>query len=338
MGTRQARNDNLQRKGAGPAGAPGGAAARVRGNAAARAPGDAPLQGASRPLQGWRKPPPRPRRKMRRVAATTTWPQAIKAALLPVPSARPASTMAGQAKGEAGSAVKGRGRVVGAHGRVPLLASVLVIAAITFGGIQLFTNERFFVYSAEISGNERISRETIYATSGIDQTNIFWIRPGEVIKRLTALPDIAAAQVRVRLPDQVAITVQERVPVVAWQTAISTTWIAADGVPLTAVGAPPALTLVDAGAAAGDSSGGLRPQVLADLLALHTARPDLTNLYYGRQEGLYFRAPEGWTVYLGEGRIADKLVALQTAQREISRLGTSPEAVDLRFEGKVYLR
>jgi cell division septal protein FtsQ len=215
---------------------------------------------------------------------------------------------------------------------------VLVIAAITFGGIQLFTNERFFVYTAQISGNERISGETIYATSGIDQTNVLWIRPAEIVKRLTALPDIAAAHVRVRLPNQVAIEVQERVPVVAWQTALSTTWIAADGVSLTAVGAPPALTLVDADAVAGDGNGVLRRQVLADLLALHTARPDLTNLYYGRQEGLYFRAPEGWTIYLGGGQMADKLAALQTAQREIGARGAPPDVVDLRFEGKVYLR
>ena len=46
----------------------------------------------------------------------------------------------------------------------------------------------------------------------------------------------------------------------------------------------------------------MRPQLLVALSVLHDRRPDLKDLYYGSQEGIYFRAPQGWTVYLGERR------------------------------------
>jgi hypothetical protein len=157
----------------------------------------------------------------------------------------------------------------------------------------------------------------------------------------------------------VVIEVRERTPLLVWKVGGQDLWISEDGELMPAVGAAPALTLTDADAAAAAPNGSgsttnagksdaaavlastprLRSQVLAGILALQASRPELKDLYYGRQEGLYFMAPEGWAVYLGdEGDIARKLATLQAVREKVASTGTRLKVVDLRLEGQAFYR
>jgi cell division septal protein FtsQ len=238
------------------------------------------------------------------------------------------------------------------------LAIVPILALIVYGVAQLFTDYQFYVYTADIQGNQRVPSQAIYDASGVDQKSIFWVNGGQVEKRVAALPGIASASVRVRLPNRVTISVQERAPLVAWQVGGSDVWIATDGAPMPIAGTPPVLTLIDADSVAADlqptdasaatapisatltaASPRLRTNVFTALVALHARYPDVTNVYYGRQEGLYFRAPEGWTVFLGDtGDIAGRLALLESARPRIAAQSVPPEVVDLRVDNNAYLR
>jgi hypothetical protein len=56
-------------------------------------------------------------------------------------------------------------------------------------------------------------------------------------------------------------------------------------------------------------------------------------------EGLYFRAPEGYTVYLGEeGSMAQKLALLEETQRQLAGRNARVRVVDLRFDGYALIR
>jgi hypothetical protein len=205
--------------------------------------------------------------------------------------------------------------------------------------LALLTAPVFQASAAQVRGNQRVPAEVIRAAAGVEQRNVFAIQPQRAASRIEALPGVAAAEVHVRLPDQVLVDVREHTPFVAWQAVTTTIWLAEDATALPAVGDPPALSLVDEAGAAGDPGGRLRPQVLADLKALRAARPDLTRLYYGAAEGLYFRSPENWTVYLGsQGDIAAKLALLQAVRREVAPKLGNLEIVDLRFEGRALVR
>lgn len=241
--------------------------------------------------------------------------------------------------------------------RWALVPLAMVIACAAF---EISTNDHFFVYAAQIEGNSRVSAQDIYAASGVDGKSIFWISPAEVVRRVSQMSGISQVAVHVRLPNQVTIQVQELVPLVVWKTARGTFWITDEGQAMAPAGDPPLLTLTDRDGAAGvqpaDGQTGsdgaasqsasavpspprLRSGVLAQVLALRALRSDITNLYYGAEEGLYFRAPEGWTVYLGnEGDVASKLTLLQAVQKQAAGDKTPPRVVDLRLEGQAVYR
>jgi hypothetical protein len=93
------------------------------------------------------------------------------------------------------------------------------------------------------------------------------------------------------------------------------------------------------GAAAQPTDGRLRRQVLADLQALQAAGLAAAELYYGVQEGLYFRADDGWTVYLGNGGdMAAKLTALQEIRRSSLAAAGRRRIIDLRISGRAQIR
>ena len=214
-----------------------------------------------------------------------------------------------------------------------------VIVILGFAGIQLFTNYQFYVYDAEITGNQRVTSEAIYTASEVDTKSIFWIRPAEVAEKVKTLPGIASASVHVRLPHQVSIEVEERAPLLAWQTTSQTVWVASDGITVPISGPAPTLALVDPDGEAMGQPGLLKAETLAQIRALRTELPELTKVYYGAREGLSFQTPEGWTVYLGhEGAVPAKLALLQALTPEIDAGTASPSVIDLSVEGNAYLR
>jgi cell division septal protein FtsQ len=225
-------------------------------------------------------------------------------------------------------------RIGGRQVRTLALMAVLMAAL-----VWVTNNEMFYVYSAEIRGNTRIPSENLYLASGIDTVSIFWIQPAAIEKRLAALPGIASAKVHVRLPNQVIIDVQESAPYLIWNKGAGNVWVGQNGSVMPPADTTPALRLIDPDGAAAGPNGALRPQVVAQVIALRALRPEVTNLYYGRNEGLYFLAPEGWSVYLGEdGNMTEKLAALATLQSQLKGAATAPKSIDLRTNGKVFLK
>jgi hypothetical protein len=71
--------------------------------------------------------------------------------------------------------------------------------------------------------------------------------------------------------------------------------------------------------------------ILPQLVDFQRILPEQTELSYGKFEGLYFRTPEGWTVWLGNDAIAAKLALLEAARREITARGERPSVIDLRY-------
>jgi len=219
--------------------------------------------------------------------------------------------------------------------------ALLVLAAAAVGISQLLTLPQFTVTGAtvQVRGNQRASVDEVYAASRLEGTNVFQVQAGSVAARVADLPGVEAVRVHVRLPANVTIDVAELAPLAILQTITETLWIGSDGTGIQQVGEPPMLTLVEVNGTVRDARGIVLPEVIRGLEALHANRPDLTDLHYGTLEGLYFRASEGYTVYLGEGGAMDrKLALLEATQQQIAEQGMRPQVVDVRFDGYAMLR
>ncbi len=190
-----------------------------------------------------------------------------------------------------------------------------------------------------IRGAQRVPQDVIYAASGVDGVNVFRVDPRRTAERVRQVTGIADATVHVQLPGRVIISVREHVPFVAWRSITTTIWLAETGSVVPVGGDLPPLSLIDTSGAAADADGRLRPIVLENLKALRAAGLEVTELYYGAREGLYFRSADGWTVYLGsEGQMSAKLAALQEIKTS-SPVGKAPmRIVDLRFDGRAQLK
>jgi cell division septal protein FtsQ len=221
------------------------------------------------------------------------------------------------------------------------IAFMGVLTVMVAGLIVALTNENLAVTRdlTTIRGLQRVAEDDVRRASQLEGTDIFRVQPGQVAKNVMLLPGVAEASVHVWLPAQIVIDVQEYEPLVAWHCVTTTVWVADTGAVVPMNSEPPPLKLVDSTGAAAEANGRMRPHVLANLKALQAAGLDNTNLFYGAQEGIYFRSPEGWTVYLGnEGQMPAKLAALQELRKSSIARSVQATTVDLRVDGRMQLR
>jgi hypothetical protein len=110
-------------------------------------------------------------------------------------------------------------RVAGIGGFVnrARLAGLLLVVLTAGAAFSLVTDDRFAldVDAVQISGlqyaHESAVREALDLPSGAP--NVFLLRTSEMRRALEALPAVAAADVRVVLPDQLLVSITERAPV-----------------------------------------------------------------------------------------------------------------------------
>jgi cell division septal protein FtsQ len=226
------------------------------------------------------------------------------------------------------------------------LLLVAVAAAITWSHVE----DQWFIYSEDVHFThvERLSVSQLYAISGVEGWNIFWLQPDEVRERLVEHPFIADAEVQLSLPGRVSIDVTEEEPVALWVTNNGTYWLAQNGAAL-----PVETELTEAGLKlprivdslqdARALGGGLAvdPQVLESAVALAEALPDLNGeVRYNRHIGLNFPYPGKpvW-VYWGDGHHTEKkLQLLEAAGTVVDRSDKPPQIVDVSSVNHPYVR
>jgi cell division septal protein FtsQ len=219
--------------------------------------------------------------------------------------------------------------------------ALLALAAAAYCTSQLLTLPQFTVTApnVRVRGLQRASVDEVYAASELEGNNVFRVQAASAATRITALPGVASAQVHVRLPARVIIDVVELAPIASVQTITQTLWVGSDGRAIQQLGEAPKLTLVEVNGTVRDQHGEVLPEIIEGLQTIHASLPDLTDIYYGTIEGLYFRAPEGYTVYLGEGgAMAQKLALLEATQQQVIEGDLHPQEIDLRFDGYAMLK
>jgi cell division protein FtsQ len=269
----------------------------------------------------WRQPPPRTRADVRR-----------KQMIAPRPQTQPVNPLL---------PIISRVLELGDSMALRHWVALLVLAAAAYGTSQLFTLPRFTVSApnVRVRGLLRASADEVYAASGLEGTNVFRVQAANAAGRVATLPGVASAEVHARLPANVVIDVVELAPIAIVQTITGTLWIGSDGRGIQQVGEPPKITLTEVGGTVRDPRGTVLPEIVQGLEEIQAYRPDLIDISYGTLEGLYFRASEGYTVYLGEGgAMTRKLALLEATQQQVVEGDLHPQEIDLRFDGYAMLK
>ncbi len=207
------------------------------------------------------------------------------------------------------------------------LLTVLLLLAL----YALATSPQFQVQQYEIQGIQRLTFGDIEAVLGLQGTHIIEFNAAEAQSRLAAaFPELKDVQVSVGLPAKVTIQVSERAPVVSWNAADQAYWIDSEGTILpprgevdnllqvTTNGLPPLLeqSTLEMASAAPDAASqipvtaeaapvsvwGKRidPAIITSLLDLRTRIPEEASMVYNTGNGLGWKDPRGWDVFIGK--------------------------------------
>ncbi len=250
-----------------------------------------------------------------------------------------------------------RGRRAGFFARVLALLVVLVIGVV---GVNFaLSNPAFRVQEVSVVGTQNQTLVSSIEHMGIQGQNIFLVDTAALAARIEMLPLVASASLEKQWPDQLTVTVVERVGVLLWQTKQGTYGVDRQGVVIAAAsetaGADQLMTVVDMrGRQVGVSGQPIGPGVrvnqadVAFALQVFAQLPQVTGindfiLRYDAADvaategsGSYVvEGPGGWVAYLGDANdtnpLDNRLVELRhilaLAQKQRLQLAT----IDLRF-------
>jgi cell division protein FtsQ len=209
--------------------------------------------------------------------------------------------------------------------------SGLLVIALLLALYGLATSPTFLVQQYEVQGIQRLTFSDIEAVLGLQGTKIIEFNAAQAKEKLAAaFPELQDIQVRVGLPAKVTIQVNERTPVVSWNTADGSYWIDAEGtilpprgevetlVQVSTNGLPALLNPAPLEAAAADSDAArqipvtagvspvtvwgqnIDPKIIASLLDLQARIPPESSLVYDTINGLGWKDPRGWDVFIGK--------------------------------------
>lgn len=210
--------------------------------------------------------------------------------------------------------------------------SLLLLVALAWLTSQFFTTYGFYVYEADVQGNQFIGRNEIYNASGLHELSMFWINSERAEAAISKLPGIREARVTCRLPNRVRIEVVERRTQIIWQRDGARYGVDDRGTMLPLEGELEAMLLIqDLRTGPFEVGDRIDPEVVRSALALRRLFPETAVLQYSEDQGLILHQAD-YPVYLGTGDVAEKMAILDALLQELAADGIQPEYVDLRFK------
>lgn len=225
------------------------------------------------------------------------------------------------------------------------LLVLLNLAGLVLVGVLVFRSPWFAVETVTVSGLDRLPPEEVARLGGLTGVNLFLLDPNRAADRIRAGTMARRVEVSRLLPNQVAVTVEERTAWAVWRTRTANYLIDEEGVVLGPTSDPPPLPsifdseryLLDPGSRV-DPSAILLAQRLSDVLPVRVGKRP-TRFEYGAQSGLKAAFDGGWEVRFGGPEDLDyKLAALVVMMQDAAAGGRAMTSADLRFSTRSYYR
>lgn len=259
----------------------------------------------------------------------------------------------------------------GAEVRLPALPTIhpswrMLSAAIalfmTFCLFALWNAPTFQIGEIALTGNKRLTRADLEAVMKVNGAPAVTVSPASLEEALTAaFPELSQVSVILGFPANLAVTVAERQPVIAWIQDGETRWVDKDGyafpargdagvelVTVQAAGSPPSLVVEEDPEKSGETSSAaaaakilnpdqaapfLLPEMIAPLVEISAQAPAGMPLVYSPDYGLGWNDRQGWNVYFGHNTsdIQTKLNEYQAIVDYISPRNIHPSMISVEF-------
>ena len=212
---------------------------------------------------------------------------------------------------------------------------MIVTAAFSF----FLRSPLFVVHQVRVLGAPGNLTGEIVQVSGINNQNLFAVNPEQFAARIATIPDLQHVQVRLHLPDVIAIEVQPYQPVAVWVSGSTSYLVTDDGIIIKPADDPALLHVRDTSNAAFRHGDHLPPAAvhaaftLRDLLtAQHLEAAELSFL---DAHAMSVRSTVGWrAVFDVTGDVARQVQVLTA----LLARGTPFQYVDLRYGDEPYYR
>ncbi len=224
----------------------------------------------------------------------------------------------------------------------PRWISGLIAAVLSILLLMMWNSSLFTVFTAVVTGNQRLGVEEINTQLGIVGEPVFKAVPEQITENLRlAFPDLENVHVRVGLPNRVIVQVIERTPVVSWFQEGAMTWIDANGIAFMPRGEVPGLVQVAANAAPSDILGTedepsyehrfIDPGLIQVIKNMAGYVPSGVPMIFDPQYGIGWQEPRGWVVYFGQNSldIPVKLSIYQSLVDKLITQGIQPTLISM---------
>lgn len=211
--------------------------------------------------------------------------------------------------------------------------SAMVVVGMVVVLFLFFSASIFYVHGVTVAGLKYMSKEEIFALTGIADMHIFWVDPQQVRQNILRSPTVADASVQIGWPpNMVQITIQEREPALIWEQSGVAVWLDIQGRVMSMREDRPDLLRVQSDV----DDGPLGPNVQMDVnivtgaLQLKQLRSNITDLRYDPTNGLGFADGRGWIVWFGTGTdMPEKLNIYESIVNNVTARGVHPTEFNL---------
>ncbi len=224
------------------------------------------------------------------------------------------------------------------------------------------TSTAFAVDQVNLSGGVRVPVEEISQKLDIQGESIISVVPSDIENQiLEAFPDIKAAEVKVRMPTDIDIVIQERIPALLWLNNEEVVyWIDQDGFAFTVRGEATLPIRVYANSEPPHPLGWVAPELqmeatktenqenlplvdpafVATVQKLNSIKPAESPMLYDAKNGLGWVDPHGWQVYFGDddANIDMKLLEYTKIVETILERNLQPVLISMEFLHAPYYR
>ncbi len=227
----------------------------------------------------------------------------------------------------------------------PRWISGIITIALAVVLLLMWNSASFTIMQAEVVGNQRIEASVIGAGMGIVGDPVFKAVPAQIEDNLrTAYTELSAVDVKVKLPNRVIVTVEERIPVLVWFEGDNFTWIDADGVRFTPRGDVAGLVQVFALDAPQEDLNNpdlpdyeqrfISPEMVTTIATLALLAPEGMPLIYDPVYGVGWQDnANNWTVYFGQNTqdVNMKIAIYQVLVDELIKQGIQPTLISVAY-------
>lgn len=216
--------------------------------------------------------------------------------------------------------------------------SLALLSVCIWAFVMVGQDEKFYLTSIPVSGNQTISSSDIVSKSGLAGIHIFGADPNDAAAQIDQIPGVISATVTLEWPNKVDIQIAEDSPIALWEQNGKRYWINDNGLLIPSRSESADLLVIKA-----EVDGREEPEsyvaeeVLIGALKLRDLRPNINQLYFKPGIGLSYQDGRGWRAYFGSGPdMEQKLVVYETVVEDLLSRAVTPAYISVRNQAKPY--